>query len=476
MGASGPLPIPPGRSVDGDPNVRRPATDILNCTGFYEQNSHVMPDTLRECRGVLADGIEDEWVEYVPSTYDGSRPVPLVISRHGGDQSGWGQCYGTSWIHVAEQEGFLAVFPTSSLGPPPTRDMPLASHPMMALDPAAHDVTMVLGLIEHLAARYRIDRTRIYCHGMSMGDLMTVRLARTHGHLFAGIGLVAGPGPIETLFDRDGEPLANDGPVPCYQARGERDLGAISKGYDGLATRADINAANRRFWTRVDGCGDVPLLRIDGRSNLAFFRGPAMDVVVRDVKDRGHGQTFDDARFAWDLCFSRYARVDGRVVRLREPDPADGDAAAVVVAAGCRKAYVRNAVVDLGSMAYAPADEAEGFAPRPLVYVPAAFLATAYGCRVEEREDGRAVRVTTPAGRVVDIADGNVGVVLDGRIAAMWRQAEMAEGRLHVPFAWFASEVAGRFVTERDGVVYASDHPGEMTADMARTIRETVLG
>ncbi len=489
MRSEAPLLIPPGRSIYGDPNVRHPAADILNCIGFYDQNSHVMPDTLREGRGVLADGLEDEWVEYVPTSYDGTKAVPLVISRHGGGQSGWGQCYATSWMHVAEQEGFIVAFPTSSLGPPPRRDPSeepsVESHPMMTLDPASHDVALALGLIEDLAARYAIDRTRIYCQGMSMGDLMTMRLARTHGHLLAGIALAAGPSPIEALFDRDGGRRADDGPVPCYQARGERDVMAISKGYDGQATRYDINEANKRFWIQADGCDAVPLIRIEGRNNFEFYLGRDMDVVVRDVKDRGHGQTFDDARYAWDLCFSRYARVDGRIVRLAAPDRGYGDAAAVAVATGCRKAYVADTRIDLGLPAFTleepqpPADlhlPAPTFAPRPMVYVPAGFLATAFGCSVEERAGGRAVRVTTPAGRVVEISEGNVGVVLDGKVAAMWRQAEMAEGRLCVPFQWFASEVAGAFVTECDGAVYASDHYGEMTAYMARTIREKVLG
>ncbi|MGI6325948.1 MAG: hypothetical protein ACOX1U_03095 [Saccharofermentanales bacterium] len=64
--------LKPGNSVQGDSNVRHPAGDILNIKGFYEQNSHVMPENLIECTGVLAHGVEDEWCEYVPASYDGT--------------------------------------------------------------------------------------------------------------------------------------------------------------------------------------------------------------------------------------------------------------------------------------------------------------------------------------------------------------------------------------------------------------------
>ena len=54
-------------------------------------NSQVYPAKLQEFSGVLADGLEDHWYEYVPDSYDGSKPVPLVISNHGGLMNGWAQ-------------------------------------------------------------------------------------------------------------------------------------------------------------------------------------------------------------------------------------------------------------------------------------------------------------------------------------------------------------------------------------------------
>lgn len=72
-------------------------------------NSIVYPEHLQEFHGVVADGLEDEWYEYVPESYDPSRPVPLVIGLHGGLMTGWGMLFiphGRLWL----TEKDLSVF------------------------------------------------------------------------------------------------------------------------------------------------------------------------------------------------------------------------------------------------------------------------------------------------------------------------------------------------------------------------------
>ena len=75
-------------------------------------NSQPYPERLKECRGILADGLEDIWYEYVPASYDPAKKTPLVIGNHGGLMTGWGHAIYTSWTLVADREGFICVFPT----------------------------------------------------------------------------------------------------------------------------------------------------------------------------------------------------------------------------------------------------------------------------------------------------------------------------------------------------------------------------
>lgn len=47
-------------------------------------NAQVYPKRLVESHGTLG-GITGEWLEYVPESYDGSHPVPLVVGNYGGN-------------------------------------------------------------------------------------------------------------------------------------------------------------------------------------------------------------------------------------------------------------------------------------------------------------------------------------------------------------------------------------------------------
>ena len=174
-----------------------PGTDMtVNENG---NNSQVYPERLREYTGVLADGETDIWYEYVPKSYDGSKPVPLVVSNHGGLMSGWAQAVYSSWTLLAEREGFICVFPNAhalqmwtlqgmmdKVRANPELVLPIPADPEDWHD--NHDVKFVKALIEHMQEKYRIDPGRIYMHGMSMGHMMTDQFARFYGYLLAGAG------------------------------------------------------------------------------------------------------------------------------------------------------------------------------------------------------------------------------------------------------------------------------------------------
>lgn len=478
--------IVPGRSLDGgDPNVRHPYGEIVNTRGFYDQNSHVMPENLIEVNKILVGEEESSWVEYVPPCYDGSQPVPLVISCHGGGQSGWGQAYATGWMNVANREGFIVIFPDAKTN----KAWQVAGHRGnfgQEIDPNVRDIQLMIKLIEEMSAKYNIDQGRVFMQGMSMGDLMTMQFARAFGEKLAGAANAAGPTAIQTLFTEDGVKRSYTVPVPVFQSRGEHDAMAVNAGYDGNATRYDINRANLRFWCEINGCEEKPQFKIVGKDNFLYFKGSKADVVFRDVKRRGHGQTFDDADIVWRQFFSGLARRDGKIVQTATEEPAEGDAAAIIVAEGCTHMYKGNAIrnlkdgvpynvqdtFEMPKFPSAPGAEPPKFPSitfDPCLYVPVTFLSE-FGAQVDFREE--TAQITTADGRVIDVAAGNIGCAIDNYIYSMERHAEYKKGMLYVPLKWFATNVFGKFVTEHDGAVYVSDRYGEMTNDMAKLIKE----
>lgn len=451
-------------------------------------NSQPFPSRLVEHAGVIADGVTDVWYTYVPESYDPAVPAPLVISLHGGLMTGWGQAVYSSWINVADREGFIVVFPTAG------------SHRMWTLEIAPdkvamltqpndlglylevppenvddnHDIRFILGLIDRLAAEFHIDRGRIYMQGMSMGDAMTALFARNFGNVLAGAAGSAGLTDPDLIVDQNG--FANRaGPVPIWQSRMGFDTDPTLYGDDTLG----VIQLNLRYWLEVNGATDLPEIAVRGIDNFAFYRGVGADVVFRDVYGRDHGQTFDDAELVWDYLFSgTRRRDDGTIERGESLLARRGDPFAVAVADGKAMAWVSGERRELSTAAFVwrslkyhgmdGATQERG----AYLYVPLDFLASVFSAELAVFDDGASSTLTLGDGRVLRFARAAVGVVRDGRITAMPAEAVMRDGRLCIPLEWFANQVMELRTSSRDGVLYVTDHYSQLSTNMARLLSD----
>ncbi len=119
---------------------------------------------------------------FIPSTYDASKPFPLIIALHGmgGDENSYFEEYGSGAFKIdAEKRGYFVVCPK---GRQPAS---------MYLGPAEKDV---MDVIEEMKQAYRIDPDRIYLTGHSMGGYGTWSVAMNHPQVFAALAPVAGGG------------------------------------------------------------------------------------------------------------------------------------------------------------------------------------------------------------------------------------------------------------------------------------------
>lgn len=119
---------------------------------------------------------------FVPSGYDGSKPMPLIIALHGmgGDENSYFDGYGAGAFKVeAEKRGYIVACPK---GRQPAS---------MYLGSAEKDVMDVL---EEVKRAYRIDADRIYMTGHSMGGYGTWSVAMNYPQVFAALAPIAGGG------------------------------------------------------------------------------------------------------------------------------------------------------------------------------------------------------------------------------------------------------------------------------------------
>ena len=453
-------------------------------------NSLPWPERLKECTGVLVDGVEDRWYEYVPESYDGSKPVPLVVGCHGGLMTGWGHAIYTSWTMVADREGFICVFPDAhtkrmwtvegifeNWDPSSAPDLPIQMPPRNWRE--NHDMKYLEALIASMEERYNIDSGRVFMQGMSMGNFMTGMFARYRGQLLAGAAGSGGPARPEMLYDAEGNIKNLGGPLAIWQTRPEKNGLPPGATYD----ESVINKYARFYWMKVNECDPVPEIRIEGEDNFAFYKGKKADLVYLDIKNRDHGQTLDEAFLYWDYLFSGvHKEADGTVVCGETRRPRTGDSFALAFAADRHCCWYMNEVRPLPA---APVQwqklKYHGLNGGQLVRgdylcVPLRFLAEAFGCQYLPAEDGLTALVKLPDGREAQFARGSIGCLLDDTLRCMYCEALHREGELLVSVEWFCRNLFNCHVTVNIGVVYVTDHFAELSFFMADLIKDLLDG
>lgn len=445
-------------------------------------NSQPYPARLEEHHGIVVGDEPDTWYTYVPEGLDPSSPAPLVISMHGGLMTGWGQAVYTSWTMLADREGFVVLFPDAhhrrfwlidvpaeAVAEATTvRDDEIYLNPPAPSPDENRDLAMVRALIDWVDERHPIDRTRVYMQGMSMGNVMTGQFTRYFGDVLAGAAGSGGPTALGILYDTDGNRINRAGHVPVFQTRLERD--GVPPHY-GAGVR-DVVRLNREYWLGVNGCDPLPTITVRGENNLAFYAGGAAPVVFRDVKNRDHGQTLDDAELVWSYLFSGTRRATGGSIELSASRwERRGDALGIAVADGAERAWVDQAVTDLGGRAFTwrklkyhglqGGAEVRG----EYLYVPLPFAARVFGATLSQG-DGVA-ELELADGRRVAFARGSVVALVDGDVTQMLAEAVERDGTLYVSLEWLARDVLGLHTSQCEGVLYVTDHHAELSGNMA---------
>ena len=266
---------------------------------------------------IVSSGEKRSYLLFVPSRYDPARPTPLVISLHGFVEWPAHQMQISGWNDLAEELGFIVVYPEGTGAPRRWRAGGWAS----SSDDPMIDVTFISELIDKLTQDYNIDRGRVYANGLSNGGGMSYLLGCGLADRIAAVGSVSGAYVYSLEDCRPSRPVpmiafhgTADGIVPYLggEAMGPTEpLPAIP---DWIAARARLNgcdavpttlpASGEVSGIRYSGCGqgaDVEFYTIDGGGHSWPGGDPMPEWIV------GHTtQDLDATRVMWEF-FSRFS-------------------------------------------------------------------------------------------------------------------------------------------------------------------------
>jgi len=444
----------------------RRATQMAN---FSAMNRMPGPEGLIMCRGEMLKGYENVWYEYVPKAYTGEKPVPLIVQVHGGGGDGRRWANETGWHFVADQEGFIVIYPNS-----------IDFGTWMCDD---RDTEYLTNLIDFISKKYNIDTTRVYMQGMSNGDMMSFGYAIRRPDMLAAGGFVTGPSPNDMVPERSA------GALPVVQMRGEKDIryspdNPVANPYE---LRHSMNTSNRELWMRMNETDPIPDISIRGRDNFVLYHGKNGDVLYWELKDMGHREPANCAQVFWDYCYSGYSRVDGKIIKGTPNKTVVADPDAFAVAAGSNKMYRGGAVVEMDDT---PGAAVKLFTPMrgsqpsivnemletPSLYVPAGAFAAGFDAAVEVPGIGDICKITLNDGKTLTFFDHGLIVMVDGEVASLNKPCANFGGVFYLPLAEVAGDLLGKFVSYRNGAAYVSEHYAALSYGVAEQITNILGG
>ncbi len=188
---------------------------------------------------LAAHGNEYDVRVFVPSTFDGRAPVPVVLDWHGLGSNGTEQRLLSGYEDVAETEGFIVVHPTGL-----AEEGGLASWQLLdAPDSGRDDLAFADTLIDELIANWCIDPARVYSTGMSNGGFFTARLICERADRLAAAVSVAG-----TYHPPDCAPTR---PVPYIAFHGTADIVVPFAGGESVLVADEPDSTQGGFFDQV---------------------------------------------------------------------------------------------------------------------------------------------------------------------------------------------------------------------------------
>ncbi len=148
------------------------------------------------------DGINREYIIYIPASYDGSEEYPLLFSFHGGAG------FANDFINVndmrpiADTAGFIAIYPQGAIDYDGADPGTTPSTSWIHKAPTTHnDVNFIAAIIDTLANEYLVDENRVYACGYSEGGIFSYELGCRLNNRIAAFASVSGSMMVDAFRD-----------------------------------------------------------------------------------------------------------------------------------------------------------------------------------------------------------------------------------------------------------------------------------
>ena len=207
-------------------------------------------------QAIVHDGIDREYILYIPNSYDGTSSVPLMLNFHGFGGSASQFMQEADMRSLAEANTFILVYPQGSCldGSSHWNPCPIGGDNKSTAD----DVGFIESIISEISSQYTIDMERIYAAGYSNGGMMAYGLANYKSDLIAAVASVSG-----TMLNCTG-PTSH--PMPVVHLHGTSD-GVVS--YNGSNDWNSVQST-LEYWTSFNNTISTPTIDTDNTGGMTI--------------------------------------------------------------------------------------------------------------------------------------------------------------------------------------------------------------
>lgn len=200
---------------------------------------------------IMHDGIQRDYILYIPAIYDGNTNVPLVLNFHGIASNATEQMFYGDFREIADTEGFILVHPEGTLLNGDQHWNVDNFTTGTTIGSTADDVSFTGALIDELTSQYAINLDRIYSTGMSNGGYMSLLLACQLSEKIAAVASVTGSMTPETY-----DACNAQHPIPILQIHGTSDSDVPYNGVWWSRSIEDVIS----YWVSYNNCDTNPTI------------------------------------------------------------------------------------------------------------------------------------------------------------------------------------------------------------------------
>lgn len=233
---------------------------------------------------------------YAPQSIKSNRP--LVISMHGMNQDINYQKQMCQWESIADTANFVVAYPSGE------------NASWDCFGSSDKDTKYLIAIIDKMYEDYKIDRSRVYLSGFSMGGMMTYYCMNNIPDYFAAFAPISG-------YRFGLTPNPNTRPVPLFHTHGTGDDVVHFEPYDNQeGAQAVVDA-----WKAHNNCTETTQIKVNNCTDRTIYSGGdcGVEVVLNAIPGRGHEPRNDNCHHTsleiWKFVSKYTNKCGGEVVR-----------------------------------------------------------------------------------------------------------------------------------------------------------------